>query len=242
MTQRILVLVTIAAGLALLVSAAQNPAAPQDQDAAAKQEKAREEREAKERDKALKRAALERELPIAREKLIKAQKDLSDQDLDAQGAAVKLQKDLGLAKIKLETFEKREMPAKIAKAQLDLQNSRDGLDNSQEELEQLEIMYKEQDLADKTREIVIRRAKRDLERARQRLGLQEAEATLLTERTLPQDREKLALDVEEKEREIARAERAAQKATLEKRIALMAAESDIKRIEAEMAAFKGEAK
>jgi hypothetical protein len=99
-------------------------------------------------------------------------------------------------------------------------------------------MYKDQDLADKTREIVIRRAKRDLERSQQRLALQQEDLGILTERTLPQEREKLTLDVEEKQREIAKAERAAQKAAGAQKVAVMAAEADIKRIETEMAAQK----
>lgn len=242
MIARILVFVAFAGSIALLVAASQSAPSAQDQSAAEKQEKAKEDREAKERDKAMKRASLERELPIAQEKLARAQKDVADQSIDNTAAAAKLQKELALAKSKLETFEKREMPAKVAKAQLDLQNVRDNVDNSQEELEQLEIMYKDQDLADKTREIVIRRAKRDLERARQRLGLQEIELATLTERTLPQDREKLALDVEEKDREMARGERNAQKTLMEKRIAVMSGESEIKRIDAEVTNLKREVK
>lgn len=239
MTSRSFVLVTVAGAIAILVAAARfSPPAWQDQDATTKQDKAKEEKEAKEKEKATKRAALERELPIAKEKLARAQKDVADQAEDAQAAGAKIQKEIGLARAALETFEKREMPAKIAKAQLDLQNARDGVDNNKEELEQLELMYKEQDLSDKTREIVIRRAKRELERATQRLAIQQEELNIMTERTLPQSREKLVLEAEEKQREAARAERASQKASTDKKIALMAAESDVKRVETDLANMK----
>jgi hypothetical protein len=238
------VLVSLVAGIAVLLGASRfgGPSAPQDSQEAAKQAKAKEDKEAKEKADALKRAALERELPISREKLAKVQRDLADHATDADATNAKLGKELQLAKMKLETFEKREMPTKIARGQLDVQNSKDSLDNAKEELEQLEIMYKDQDLADKTREIVIRRAKRDLDRAQKRLALQQEDFAILSERTLPQDREKLALDVEEKEREIARTDRATQKAMMDKKIAVMAAESDIKRIETELAGLKGDAK
>jgi hypothetical protein len=242
MKSRLMLLASFAAIVAILAASSRFAAGPQDQDAAKKAAESKEAQEAKEKkeakDKALKLAALERELPIAKEKLENARREMADSVADAQATSAKLQKEFGLAKTKLETFEKREMPSKTAKGQLDLQNAKDFLDMNKEELEQLELMYKEQDLADKTREIVIRRAKRDLERSQQRLALQQEELGILTERTLPQEREKLTLDVEEKQREIARAERAAQKASGAQKVAVMAAESDIKRIEAEMAAQK----
>jgi HlyD family secretion protein len=239
MSSRIVSIASLAAVVVLLVAASRYAALTQDQDATTKKgEPTKEAQEAKEREKALKRAALEREFPIAREKLENARRELTDQAVDSQATAAKLQKELQLAKTKLETFEKREAPAKTAKAQFDLQGAKDNNDNEREELEQLELMYKEQDLADKTREIVIRRAKRALERAQQRLALQQEEFGILTERTLPQERDKLTLDVEEKQREIARAERAAQKAAGDKKVAVMAAEAEIKRIETETAAQK----
>jgi len=237
-----LMLLASFAGLVAILAAASRFSVIQDQDAAKKAAESKEAQEAKEkkeaRDKALKIAALEREYPIAKEKLENARREMADGAADAQAAMAKLQKELLLAKTKLETYEKREMPSKTAKGQLDLQGTKDFLDNNKEELEQLELMYKEQDLADKTREIVIRRAKRDLERSQQRLALQQEDLGILLERTLPQEREKLTLDVEEKQREIGKAERAAQKAAGAQKVAVMAAESDIKRIEAEMAAQK----
>jgi hypothetical protein len=247
MSSRILLLASFVGIVALLAAASRTSAPPQDQDAKKAEsskdsqdakDKEKEAKEKAERDKALKRAALERDLPIAKEKVENARRDLADQTADAQAASAKLQKELQLAKTKLETFEKREAPARTAKAQLDLQYARDNHENNKEELEQLELMYKDQDLADKTREIVIRRAKRELERTQQRLALQQEELGILTERTLPQEREKLSLDVEEKQREIARAERGTQKAMGDKKVALMAAESEIKRIEGEMMAQK----
>jgi len=243
MRSRIVLLASLAGIFTLFIGASRYDAArPQDtQDAAAKQakeEKAKEEKEAKEKDRALKRASLEREMPVAREKLENARRDEADQRADAQAAAAKNKRELELARKKLETFEGREMPAKIAKGKLDLQNSKDNLDNSKEELEQLELMYKDQDLADKTREIVIKRAKRDLERTGERLKLQQEDFAILTERTLPQDRERLVADVEEKEREGARAERAAVKAAGERKVALMAAENDLKRIDTELASLR----
>ena len=196
------VAVVLSPAVLALLLAAPAFAAPraQEPDAAkqetAKEEKVKEEKAAKARDRALKRAALERELPIAKEKLAKARQDAADQVKDAEAARGKVLREHALAKARLETFESREMPNRTAKAQLDVQNVKDGLDNAKEELEQLELMYKEQDLADKTREIVIRRAKRDLDRAVQRLTIQQAEMAVLVERTLPQEREKLALEVE----------------------------------------------
>jgi hypothetical protein len=242
MKSNALVLVTLFCAAAVLGAGA-HPVVAQDkgQDPA-NEKKAGEDKAAKEKEKASKRAAIERDLPIAREKLAKAQKEMEDQGVDAQAAAAKADKELALARMRLETFESREAPSRTAKGELDLQQVKDGLDNAREELEQLELMYKEQDLADKTKEIVIRRARRELDRAQQRLKIQEGEHAILVERTLPHEREKLRLEVEEKERDVARTARNSQKASMEKKIGLMSAEAEIKKLESDRASLEGDAK
>jgi len=115
-------------------------------------------------------------------------------------------------------------------------------EEAKEELEQLEMMYKNQDLADMTKEIVIRRGKRRVERATQRLALQEREHQRLEQNTLPLERTKLAGEVEEKTRDLERARRTSESSLLDRRIALMSAESDVVRIETELAATPAAAK
>ncbi|MGH7150446.1 MAG: hypothetical protein ACREIU_07105, partial [Planctomycetota bacterium] len=117
------------------------------------------EKEEEARQKALKRAGLEREGPIAEAKHAKAKKEQGDQESANQMALDKAKKDHDLALARQRDFEEKEDPQRRARARLELQQASDMLDEAKEELEQLEMMYKEQDLADKTKEVVIRRGK-----------------------------------------------------------------------------------
>ena len=182
--------------------------------------------EAKDKETALKRAAFERDLPIAREKLSKAKMDLADQEHIGQASLAKAKADLELTQTRLKNFDEKEAPNRLAMARLNLNQAQDRAADSKEELEQLELMYKEQDLADKTREIVIRRARRELDRSQERLRIQGDDLKILEERTLPHERAKLALEVADKERDQEKTARSADAALLEKRIALMSAEAD----------------
>lgn len=192
------------------------------------------------RDASTKRAALERELPIAREKLVRARANVEAETASGTGLVAKAAAQLALSEAELKTFDERTSPTRLARAKLDLRGGRDGHEEAVEELAQLEMMYKDHELADMTKEIVIRRARRRLEMTKERLALQEGDVKTLEERTLPQERAKLVLDVEEKRREVERARRGAESGLHEKRIALMSAESEVARVEGELAALAKE--
>ncbi len=196
----------------------------------------------KEKEASLKKAGFERELAIAREKLAKAKRDVMDQELSGSAAVLKARADVELTQARLRTIDEKEAPNRLAKANLDLQAARDSQDDSKEELEQLEIMYKEQDLADKTREIVIRRSKRQLARAADRLKLQEDDVKILSERTLPQEREKLVLEIADKQRAHEQSVRASESGLFEKRLGILVAEAEVARLERELEALAADGK
>jgi hypothetical protein len=200
------------------------------------------EKEEEARQKALKRAGLERERPIAEAKLAKARKEQGDQESANQVALDKAKKEHDLALGRLRDFEEKEDPQRRARARLDMQQARDMLDEAKEELEQLEMMYKGQDLADMTKEVVIRRGKRRVERATQRLALQEQEVQRLEQNTLPLERAKLSAEAEAKAQDLDRARRAAETASLERKIDLMGSEAEIVRIKMEIEALEAGAK
>lgn len=202
---------------------------------------AKAEDEAKAQEKALKRANLDRQLSVERQKLDRARQEVENQEVSGRGSVEKSAAERELAQARLRTFDEKEAPNRLGKARLDLQQAKDNLDEAKEELDQLEMMYKEENLADKTREIVIRRGKRRLDRAGERLALQQRELETLEGNTLPHERAKLALELEEKTRELDRARRAADSSLLEKRIAVMSAEAEVARIEAELGSLTGPA-
>lgn len=186
-------------------------------------------------DQAKRRAGLERELVVAKLKHGRAKQDVEDQTADNQAAAEKAAAEVAFAEAKVLLFVERESPARLKRAMLELQGAKDGLADSREELQQLEIMYKDSEIGDKTKDMVIARARRGLVRAEERLLLQEADFATLETRTLPQEKKRLDLDVEERRRDLERGRRAAEKATFDRRLAETAAEQEVARLTSELA-------
>ena len=102
-----------------------------------------------------------------------------------------------LAEAELARFMDVDMPNRLADARLDLQGAKDRALEAREELEQIKIMYKDQDLDDLTAEFVVSRGERTAARASARLAIQESRLKALEERELPHKKEDLALAVDQ---------------------------------------------
>jgi len=169
-------------------------------------------------------SAGDRDPAALRDKLEIARLQLATAEQRAETARLRKEKELELGKAELAQFDESDAPNRLAKAKLELARRRDALAEQQEELAQLEMMYEQQDLADKTREIVLQRGKRRVERAQEELAIAERETTALESRTLPRERGKLALEVEAKERELVESKSDTEANLLEKRLAVRSAE------------------
>src|SRR5262249_44700663 len=163
-------------------------------------------------------------------KVARARMEVEAARTSSAAALAKAQAELALAEEARKRFVEIEAPLKEARSQLDLQEAQDSLADNREELDQLEMMYKEDDHADKTKEIVLRRGKRRLERAEQRFHLQERERDSLPGE-LAQSRTKLELAVTEKKVELERVQRAAESEALDKDTALLGAQAELARVE-----------
>lgn len=205
-----------------------------EKDAAAKQKELHE--------KKTKIAKLNRELPIAKEEVAKAKLAVDIQTASNKESIERAQVDRDLAERKLRELSEKHAPVRLDRGRLDLQNAKDWTQESEEELAQLEIMYKESDLADKTREIVIQRAKRRLESSRKNLELKGRELDNLEKATLPTESEDLRLALLQKAQALDSAKRQADADLRGKKIELMKAESEVVRIEAEIADVEKELK
>jgi HlyD family secretion protein len=194
--------------------------------------------ESRKADVAKKRAALLRDAAVAKSKLGRADQDLADQEADNASALSKAATEVEFAKKKLATFDEREAPARVAKAKLDLKGVEDGVKDAEDELAQLEMMYKNSEIGDGTKEMVLQRARRALERAKARRDLGQNDLKTLEERTVPFERGRLALDVAERERDLERAKRAAEKTLFDKRLAKTLAENEAARLADELAALE----
>jgi hypothetical protein len=173
-----------------------------------------------------------RAVAAAHDKVAIARLQLGIAEKNAATSRMRKEKELELARSELEQFEANDAPNRLAKAKLDLQRRRDALTEQKEELAQLEMMYEHEDLADKTREIVLQRGRRRVERAQDELAIEESESTALEAKTLPRERAKLVLEIEVKKQELDTTQSETEVTMLEKRLALRTAEGEAETAEA----------
>jgi hypothetical protein len=153
-----------------------------------------------------KRERLSSSLAVAELKQQRTQMQATRATEDKATALVASRRALVLAEKALRLHDDRTAPQRIARSEQSLLRSQDRISESEEELQQLEMMYAEEEFADQTKEIVLERSRRRLARSRRDRELQQADSTVLTEKTLPRDREALAHAVKDKQRAVAKAE------------------------------------
>lgn len=158
------------------------------------------------------------QLEIATTKLDRAKIDAQQGEIESKLAIEKSKLELTLAQKALDHFVNVEMPAKRARGELELTQMKDMLTEQEEELAQLELMYKNDDLGDKTKEIVIARTKRRLERAKASLALQTKDLEDLLNVQQPEQKDKLENAVKEKQADLDRAESNAKSSAMDKQL------------------------
>jgi hypothetical protein len=178
----------------------------------------------------------ERELASAQDKLAIAKLQQGLAESRASSSRARKEAELQFARGELSQFAECDGPSQIAKSKLELTRRRDALAEQQEELAQLEMLYEKQDLADKTREIVLQRGKRRVERAQEELAIAERDAATLESQSLPRQRARLELEVEAKARELDEQGLEIQAARLEKGLALREAEAALQAAQEKAAA------
>lgn len=173
-----------------------------------------------------------RAVELARQKLAQAHLEQEAEKQKHDGAVDQAEQELMLAKLAVDQFGLHEAPLRVRKAELELKDKESELAENLEEFEQLKLMYAEQDLADKTREMVIHRTERRIEQSRQELDLARAELDQLKQGELMQEQTKLALDVSEKQHALADARIDARVTWNEKSVAILEAEHGLADAEA----------
>jgi hypothetical protein len=198
------------------------------------------ERARKDRERQRKLARLERELEVARLNLAKTRLAAEQAEARHGESVARAEAELRLARERLRIFEEITAPQRIARAELNLRGSEDGHTEAREELEQLELLYREEEFADQTKEIVITRARRRLERSARELELQQAELEALRSTHLPLERFEREQEVWQKETALAQLQRERELSVLADRVALLNAEGEITRLENELADVREE--
>jgi RND family efflux transporter MFP subunit len=141
-------------------------------------------------------AALENDLRVARATYEKLHAEL---EIGARGDALAMaqaQTALKDAEATLKSFEEVDGKHLVAQVELNVKYMEDALHDQTEELAQLEKMYKSEELTNATSEIVVRRARRNLERTKTSLEMGRVEAANVRTVKYPQMRQTHAHAVE----------------------------------------------
>ena len=162
----------------------------------------------------------ERALALSEMRIEKTRLEIESSRIDAENAVAQAETELVLARGRLEEYVNFESKQKVEQAKLSLQSSRDRATEAAEELKQIELMYADQDLDDKTAEFVIQRGRRNAERAQARIALEEMALTALMEHEVPRERSQRELEIRRKENALESARRAKQSRQLQSAIDL----------------------
>jgi len=141
-------------------------------------------------------AALENDLRVAR---ATQDKQLADLEIGARADALALllaETGVKDAVANLKAFEEVEGKHMVASVELNVKFMEDALHDQTEELAQLEKMYKSEELTNATSEIVVRRARRSIERTKISLDMGRAELANVKTLKFPQQRQSIAHAVE----------------------------------------------
>lgn len=161
-----------------------------------------------------------KKLDVVRRKLEIARLELADQLDKNRQAQQTAREELAEEQMKLANFNESEKPQKVNGSELDLEAARDRHQFAQEELQQLEQMYKGSELEDETSEIVLNRGRRQLQLATRRLALQEDRHRALVDRQLPLQLDELRRKVEVAEQKLHDQERQSQLEEMRKNLAI----------------------
>lgn len=194
------------------------------------------------KDEARERQELEQKLEIARARLAVAQLEEKAFEQQQEVRIRQATAELDMARAKLALFRDADMPNRLASEKLDLQASKDRAQEAADELAQIEIMYKDQDLDDLTAEFVVSRGRRAAERAKAQIEIQEAKLTALEKSELPQQERRLALEVDKADAELKKLGFEGQIGSQGKAIAVQEAKNEVERLEDQLAKMEKGAK
>ncbi len=102
-----------------------------------------------------------------------------------------LETALRAAESKLAQFREVDAPRRLAEAELGVREAHNLFEDAEDEMRQLEEMYRENEVAEKTRDIVLKRGHNKVEQLKQRLALKQLELKALRDFELPRERDAL---------------------------------------------------
>jgi hypothetical protein len=194
----------------------------------AAEEKAKAEKER--RELVRKQTRGQRELQMSEMKFAKAKTQMELAEKHHAQAVEKARKEIEVAERKLRTFKEKSRPERIERAELGFAYSQDSVKEAEQELEQLERMYKDDQFADQTKEIVLERGRRRLERSKKSLAIETGAIAVLKNETLPLEELEQELGLKDKREALEKMLRDHEMGMIDQRIGLIAAEGEVLRI------------
>lgn len=178
-------------------------------------------------DLAKKLRGLKHGLEMARLKLELAQLDERVKVMGAESSQAKAERELQQAKKKLAHFDGAVAPARLTDAKISLDSVGNRAQQAQDEYNELVAMYKQEEFAEMTKELVLKRGRHTLDIARRRLELQTKKYTDLEKAVLPRERAELVGKVEDATVAAKKSRLTLEKTKLEVRISLAEAKFKI---------------
>lgn len=185
-------------------------------------------------------AAAEAEAASAKAALAKAEEDWKRYEPSSTLALQRARREKELADERLRLFKEVEEP--MAKAQSDhgLRRTQDYIDDQRDELAQLEKMYKSEELTNATADIVLLRARRQLERSLADMEFAKIRAKKLREVELPNQLDQLTRDAAQKALDWDDAQKSAPQNRILKQAELTKARLNAKRLEEQLGKLKSD--
>ncbi len=191
--------------------------------------------DASDEDSAEKRESLQEKLAVAERRLEHARMELEMQGAEATFSVEMAVQERTIAQAELEQFIEFDLPGQSKRSELGLQRAKDSATEAAEELAQIELMYKEQDLEDMTAEFVINRGKRNAERTQRSLELQVRNHEALVGHELPREQQRRKMAVQRADHALKMAKARAKASALMKEISLMNTERELVELQKELA-------
>ena len=136
----------------------------------------------------------------------------------AEQSVAEAERTLSEARLALKVYEGSEAPTKIEEAKIRLDRSKYNAEHSEDELNELKAMYDAEEFAEMTKELVLKRAVRNLELARRNLQVDASKLEMLTSHEIPTRIRELSQKVHLAELALEKARTSRSKAELENRL------------------------
>jgi hypothetical protein len=180
-------------------------------------------------------AKQERALGYARLELAIAEAEAGASTRKADDAVASAERELAEARAALEHFRTKERDLELSKVVLGLDQAAWRVEAEKQELAELEAMYKQDDVAELTKELVLQRGKKGVEFAERNLAHEQRDAEAQRGFELPKQERELEVELLEAEHALRDARAESAKTKLEVELALLKARAAVEDAEKELA-------